>query len=211
MGNHKIRKFVLLFCLFYPNWLKLFLYRKLLRWKIGKGVRIGLSWIDAEHVNIGDNVKIGHLNVFRNLRQLELGASSYILNHNTVTAGLYSGWSRSLRIGAGTGIMSGHFFDASGDINISDHAVIAGRSTQIWTHEKKGGEGGLVTYPVHVGPNTYVAASVLIAPGVSIGAFCVVALGCVVKKNIYEDHVILIGNPTQVKHRKSIEVQLLGV
>jgi acetyltransferase-like isoleucine patch superfamily enzyme len=210
MSNRKIRKIALLFCLLFPNRIKLFLYRKLLRWNIGKGVRIGFTWIDTEHAIIGNDVKIGHFNIIKDLRQLEIGDSCYMLNFNFVAAGHYD-WPRALRIGKGTGIMSRHFLDARGGIDIGEHADIAGRSSQIWTHEKHRGDGGLISAPVRIGSRTYVAASALIAPGVTIGESSVVALGCVVKKDTYGDRVILVGNPTQVKPRKSIELQSLGV
>ncbi len=46
-----------------PNVLKKPLYRVVFGYRFGAGVRIGLTLLDAEHVDLGEGTRIGHLNV----------------------------------------------------------------------------------------------------------------------------------------------------
>ena len=48
-------------------------YRWFFGYKIGKQVKIGFSIIDVDNCEIGDNVTIGHLNVFSRTRNLSVG------------------------------------------------------------------------------------------------------------------------------------------
>jgi hypothetical protein len=77
-----VKKIILLLSVILPNFIKIFIYRRILGWQIGKKVKIGLSLIDAEKVIIKDNVRIGHFNSFRRLKKLELGNNVYLLNLN---------------------------------------------------------------------------------------------------------------------------------
>jgi acetyltransferase-like isoleucine patch superfamily enzyme len=59
--------------------------------------------------------------------------------------------------------------------------------------------------PVLIDEDCYIAAGVMIAPGAHIGRDSLVALGCVVKRDKYEQESMLFGNPTQVRKRPPIE------
>src|SRR3972149_6040591 len=53
-----------------PNWLKKPLYRHVCGYQIGRGVSIGFSPIAVGHCEIGDETRIGHLNVFWGTKEL---------------------------------------------------------------------------------------------------------------------------------------------
>ncbi|WP_117168564.1 hypothetical protein [Paraliobacillus sediminis] len=198
-----MKKMFLIISVIFPNSLKIFLYKHLLKWKIGKNVKIGLSIIDAQNVVLEDNVRIGHFNIFKGLKNIVFKNNSYMLNLNYVGSALYdeSGWNREINVGEQTGIMSRHFFDASGGIYISDNVVIAGRSSEFWTHQKANGEFGLIPKSVTIGSNSYIAAHVLFAPGVSIPNSTIVGLGSVINKVYNEEKLLLVGNPALIKRR----------
>ncbi|MBK7801065.1 MAG: hypothetical protein IPJ55_00015 [Chloracidobacterium sp.] len=70
-----------------PSFLAVFCYRHLFGYKIGKRVRIGLSIIDVEKCEIGDDVSIGHLNVFIGTAKLSIGEHTRIGHLNVFRGG----------------------------------------------------------------------------------------------------------------------------
>jgi acetyltransferase-like isoleucine patch superfamily enzyme len=65
------------------NNLRILLYRKLLGYTIGKGVRIGKTFIKCNEVDIGDNVVIGSNNVIV-CDTLLIGKNSKIISGNKI-------------------------------------------------------------------------------------------------------------------------------
>lgn len=202
--HRKLRLVVTGLGLLLPNRLKLGLYRRLLGWRVGRNVRFGVSFIDSLEVELGDDVYVGHFNYFKHLNRFVFGAGSCMMNFNQGTASDDLSWARSLEVGERCGVMSHHFFDTSGGITIGEGVTLAGRGTQIWTHERSRRREGMVTKPVAIGDSSYIAAAVLIAPGTTIGPDTLAALGCVVKRGDYPENVLLVGNPTIVKPRPGI-------
>ena len=77
-----------------PSRLKVPLYRILFGYRIGQGVRIGLSPIvGVRHLKIGDGTKIGWLNVFYHVDQVTIGREVKIGFLNCFRGG------RSIKIG----------------------------------------------------------------------------------------------------------------
>jgi acetyltransferase-like isoleucine patch superfamily enzyme len=101
-------------------------------------------------------------------------------------------------------IMSRHFFDLSGGVYISNGTIIAGRSSEFWTHERFKGKSYLVPKPIVFGSEVYVGAHVLVAPGVRIPNNASIGLGCVVNKTTDIEGALIVGNPAIVKERNNI-------
>jgi hypothetical protein len=70
------------FAMLLPHPIKRFLLRSALGWSIGKHTKIGYSIILCAHVRIGANCRIGHFNLFRDLKTVEIGNETKILNLN---------------------------------------------------------------------------------------------------------------------------------
>ena len=51
--------------------------------------------------------------------------------------------------------------------------------------------------PVHIGKNCWIAAGVLIMPGITIGDNVIIGAGAVVTKDL-PDNVIAVGNPARI-------------
>lgn len=145
-----------------PSMLKIPLYRVLFGYKIGRGVRIGLSpIIGVRHLTIGDGtrigwfnvffrvdqivlgrqVKIGFLNCFRGGRLIRIGDYSSILRMNTLNAiidgDFISSIDPTLELGAGSVVTTGHWLDYSAGIRIGDHVIVGGRNSSLWTHNRQ--------------------------------------------------------------------------
>lgn len=192
--------FCLLLIIFFPNPIKIFIYKYIYGWKIEKNVRIGLSFIDAEKVILKRNVRIGHFNTIKQLKRFEIGENSSLMNHNRFINGKEK-WDNAFIVGENCGITSRHLFDSGGGIYIGNDVIIAGAATQIWSHEVR---KGTIPRPVYIGSNIYIGASVLIAPGANIPSNSIVGLGTVVpSKLVAEEGSLIVGNPAQTKKRKS--------
>lgn len=206
----KIKKVLLFVVIFLPNPLKKFIYKHLLGWTIGKGVSIGLSYIEAENVVLMDNVKIGHFNIIKGLKFFHLGVNSKVNNFNRFN-GINKDWDNTFKAGNYCGITSFHVFDSGGGIYIGDNVTVGGYSTQIWTHEISLQQGKIIPKPVHIGSNTYIASSALLAPGSTIPSNSVVGLGAVVPGKLKcDDFSVIVGNPAIAKKKEFTVVKKLN-
>jgi acetyltransferase-like isoleucine patch superfamily enzyme len=179
-----------------------------LGWSIGPGTTIGCSiFLGCPQVKIGSNCRIGHFNMFRNLKRLEIGNRAKILNFNDFMAGTeYPDWPAALSIGDHSDVTSHHFFDCSGTITIGDFCCVGGRDSQLWTHF-------LMFYPdgqtrrtecreLVIGDRCYISARVTLVychiPNDSI-----VGAGAVVTRDFSGegDGLLIAGNPAEVKKR----------
>ena len=175
-----------------------------MRWKIGSGVSIGLSYIDAAEVTLGDGVKVGHFNVIRGIKRLSIGEDTYIANLNQMFGASYPGWASELVIGKRVNFMSRHFVDIGGTVTLGDGAVIGGRDTQFWSHTRvfTGGKPILEPTCIRLGENAYVGArATLVSCDVPDGA--VVGAGSVVTKSFASEpcRLLIAGNPATIRKR----------
>jgi acetyltransferase-like isoleucine patch superfamily enzyme len=199
------RKLFLLATIILPQFLKKFLYRRVLGWKIGRRVRIGWSYLDAREVVLGDDVRVGHFNVVRGLRRLELGRGTVIANFNRMYGGDFrEEWTGALVTGEWARFTSHHFLDLSGALTIGGGTTVAGRDTHFWTHEvsQTGARPELRPYTTAIGAGVYVGArSTLLCCSIPDGA--VVGAGSVVTKPFPAEgcRLLIAGNPAGVKKR----------
>ncbi|MFC0906367.1 acyltransferase [Clostridium sp. MT-14] len=206
-----MRRFILLIIIFAPNVFKIFIYKKVFKWEIGKNVHIGLSYVDAKKVLIKNGTQIGNLNVLKDLKYLELGKNNKIGNLNRIVGSNYKGWANTFICGDYCGITSRHILDSGGGIYINDSVVIAGAYTQIWSHEISLQDNELIPKPTHIGTNIYIGSSALLAPGVTIPSNSIIGLGTVVPSKFKcEEGSLIVGNPACVKNSKIVALSKLN-
>lgn len=205
------KKIFLLLTVFFPQPLKLFFYRKFFGWKIGKLVSIGFSYIDSQQVKIGDNTRIGHFNVIRNIKQLEIGEKCYIANFNEFFGNVRQDtlWKRKLLIGNNVLIMSHHFIDVVGSITINNNTTVGGRDSHFWTHSLINEKQilNLQATDIEIGENSYIGARATLI-GCKIPKNSIVGAGSVVNKSFSEDSnysLLIAGNPATIKKRYEID------
>jgi acetyltransferase-like isoleucine patch superfamily enzyme len=200
-----MRKLLLLLLAFLPSVFKVLIYRGILGWKIGKNVKIGLSYIDSEKVEIGNDVTIGHFNIFQRILDLQVGARTYIRSFNQFSGGGYeieSGWTRRLYLGGGVLIMNNHFIDIGGTVEIGNRTTLAGRDTHIWSHTMSYENNNLSLIPlnVEIGEEVYVGARSTIL-FCKVPSRAVIGAGSIVNKSLETNggRVLIAGNPAIVK------------
>jgi acetyltransferase-like isoleucine patch superfamily enzyme len=199
-----------------PGPLKKAVYRRVFRYKIGKGVRIGLSLVDAAQCTIEDDVSIGHGNLILGVARLRLGDHTRIGYGNILRGGEsvdLDRYSEIIRfnvinaipdndcisdpvsrftLGAGSVVTSGHRFDFTDTIDIGKRTIIGGRNSSFWTHNRQ------KTRPIRVGDFVYMGSEVRAAPGVEIPPYSIVGLGSVLIGRITEPHSLISGFPATV-------------
>lgn len=199
-----MRRIGLLLLALLPSQIKTLLYQWLLGWKIGNRVYIGLSFIDAKRVVIGDDVRIGHFNRFQHIPKLEIQDKTVMGNRNTFVTVPASSLTvieeadPSLYIGKDCYIMTGHFFDVQAPLCLGNSVTIAGHGSTFWTHGLDYRKNCLVAKPIVIGENSYVGSNSLFVPGARIAPNSIVGMGAVVTRSFDEQYVLVAGSPARI-------------
>jgi acetyltransferase-like isoleucine patch superfamily enzyme len=198
-----------------PSFLKRPCYRFFFGYRVGKRVRIGVSIIEAGVCEIGDDSQIGHLNIVIGVKKLTLGDHVRIGHLNIIRGGdevdlaRYSELLRlneinSIRepevvnpvdprfsLGPGGIITTGHKIDFTDRVEIGRRAIIGGRNSSVWTHNRQR------TLPVSIGDFAYVGSEVRVAPGGCIPARCIIGIGAVITGKIEAEGWLIAGVPAK--------------
>lgn len=210
-----------------PSFLKRPCYRLFFRYRIGKGVRIGLSIIDAAECEIEDDVQIGHLNLVVGVKKLfigdhaKIGYLNIIRGGDEVRLGRYSEIIRTNQInsipdpdvvnptdprfllGDGSIITTGHKVDFTDRVEIGRRSIIGGRSSSLWTHNRQR------TRPIEIGSFTYVGSEIRMAPGSALPSRCIVGIGSVITSALIDEERLIAGVPAKSVKELSEEDKFL--
>src|SRR6185312_7005107 len=97
-----------------------------------------------------------------------------------------------LELGPKAVVTAWHKIDFTDKVTIGESAVLAGRLSNLWTHNRQD------IAPVTIGPHCYVGSGIQMVPGSSIGARCVVGLGAVITRAFTEEGMLIAGVPAKV-------------
>lgn len=199
-----------------PLTIKLWVYRRVYRYRIGTGVRIGVSIIDAAsceladgvvigHGNVicqvgrltlGDHARIGHVNVIRGGTEVAIGRYADILRMNEITAivepRVENKVDSTFVMGTGSTLTSGHKVDFTDRVEIGRMTVLGGRHSSLWTHNRQH------TKPITIGSWSYIGSEIRMAPGTRIPSRCIVGMGAVVVSAFTEEETMIAGVPAKV-------------
>lgn len=199
-----------------PSIVKVFLLRHILGYRIGSGVKIGLSLINVKRCCIGDKVRIGHFNYIEQVEKLDIGSDSVIGHFNLILGGksvelgdgamigrfneinsilnpLVKGTpDPRLILGRRAVITAWHKIDFTDKVTIEDSAVLAGRLSNLWTHNRQ--EVG----PVTIGMHCYMGSGIQMVPGTAIGSHCVVGGGAIITHHFEEECYLIAGVPAKL-------------
>lgn len=150
------------------------------RCRLGEGVVIGHGnlMIDVGRLEMGDHVHVGHLNIIRGGDEVVLERWSEVLRLNVLNSIIDPVISTPaiprLRLGAGAIVTTGHKIDFTDRVDIGRRAIIGGRGSSLWTHNRQ------QTGPLTVGDQVYLGSECRMAPGSSVAPRSVVGMGAVV-------------------------------
>jgi len=191
------------------------LLRVLFGYKIGRRVRLGFSIIDSAECEIGDDVSIGHLNVFTGVGKLSIGEHSRIGALNIFRGGdgirigvyceiqrlneinsipepdLVSETDPRFLLGDGSMIGASHKIDFTDRVEFGKCVILGGRNSSVWTHNRQ------MTKPVVIGERTYLGSEIRIAPGSQIAARCIVGMGAVISGRFDSEYKLIGGVPAR--------------
>lgn len=178
-------------------------------------MRIGFSIIDGQEVEIGDDVSIGHFNVFTGVDKLSIGEHTRIgvLNifrgGDEIRLGRYCEILRLNEInsipepevvneidprfimGDGSMIGASHKIDFTDRVEFGNRVILGGRNSSIWTHNRQ------KTQPVIIGERTYLGSEIRVAPGGEIASKCIVGIGAVIAGKFDRPFMLIGGVPAK--------------
>jgi acetyltransferase-like isoleucine patch superfamily enzyme len=223
----KIRLAALALVALMPSFLKRFCYRWFFGYRIGKGVRIGLSLIDAReceiaegttigHLNViinvgnlrmGDHVRIGHLNIIRGGDEVNLGRYAEIIRLNEINSIpdpiVVNRTDPRFMLGEGSIVTTNHKIDFTDKVEIGRRSIIGGRNSSLWTHNRQ------ATKPIKIGSLAYIGSEIRMAPGSAVPSYCVVGMGSVITAKHAEEKCLIAGVPAKVVKQLGEEDMLL--
>jgi acetyltransferase-like isoleucine patch superfamily enzyme len=189
------------------------LKRALLQWFLGyqlhPDARIGLSWVDAVHVELDAKARIGHLNMIRRLDLLRMDAGAEIVSFNWITAighnpaqtHDWDGRRLELLLGVGAAVMYFHFIDCTTTVRLGEFTWLAGVRSTIYTHQYTPSELLSTCAPVTVGGYTMLNGNCTIVAGTHIGERCVLAGMSFANGDLLEPLTLYGGTPARALRR----------
>jgi acetyltransferase-like isoleucine patch superfamily enzyme len=198
-----------------PSFAKRPAYRLCFGYRVGRGVRIGLSVVDAAECEVGDGVSVGHFNLIVGVKKLTVGDHARIGHLNIVRGGdevRLGRYSEIIRmneinsipepdivneadprfvLGAGSVVTTGHKIDFTDRVEIGRRSILGGRNSSLWTHNRQR------TLPIEIGDFAYVGSEIRVAPGGAIPSRCVVGIGSVITKRLEGENALIAGVPAR--------------
>jgi acetyltransferase-like isoleucine patch superfamily enzyme len=199
-----------------PGRAALVLYRWLFGYRIGRGVRVGFSLLDAQQVELADFARIGHFNLVTRVGRFEVGQHASIGSLNIIRGGdrvrleAYSTVMRlnvlnaipdhdcttepqsQLEVGAGSVITQGHRVDFTDRVTLGKNVIVGGRNSSLWTHNRQ------ETAPIEIGDFCYLGSEVRLAPGARLPHECILGIGGVLTSEIKDPRSLVAGVPAKV-------------
>jgi len=177
------------------NFLRVFLYRTILQYKI-KQSQIGwLTILSVKEIVMSHN-RIGSFNLFTGPFSMRLEKNTKIGSFNYFRCGLWAinfTQKSELILKQEAHIGNQHYFDLFGKISIGKQSIIAGIRSQFWTH------GSFTTeVDIHIGDNCYIGSGVKMTPNSSIQNNSMCAMGSIITKQFKEDSITIAGVPAKI-------------
>lgn len=201
-----IRALCLLFLMRLPGAVRTKLLRLLFGWQVDPRAKIGISFIDVGHLELGRNSRIGSLNVIKGLERLVLKEDASIASFNWISGYPKGGASfrhakdrnPSLLMLYGSAITSRHLVDCTDQVSIGALSTVAGFRSQILTHSIDITRNIQDCAPVNVGAGCFVGTGSIVLKGVTICPNSVIGAGSVVNKNLTEEFGLYAGTPASL-------------
>ncbi|TCJ30164.1 acyltransferase [Nocardioides jejuensis] len=146
---------------------------------------IGINFVQrVEHFSLAEGARIGHFNVFRFMKRVEMGRGSRMALFNWVLGG--AGFEgnleenphlRTLRMGEGSVVISFHYLDCGGGVLMEDNSWLTGIRSTVLSHAFDPKDGGVILEPVILEKRSAAATNCTLLPGAVLGEGALLAAG----------------------------------
>ena len=143
---------------------------------LGPMTRIGpLNFVGTKRLLMREASNIGAMNLIRGDFSICLKPEAAIGNRNQINRGPYLGprYPVALTLGRMSKITASHYVNLLASISFGEYSVLAGSSSQMWTHgfvhHAKGSGRDEIKRPIKIGDNVYIGSMCCIGPGVTLG------------------------------------------
>lgn len=204
------RFFICSIALLLPNVLKRPWLRLLLGFEIHSSARIGIAWLGMNHLRMGENARIGHLNIFKNVDCVDLKENSSIGRMNFFTCvptsvrehyGHIPERRTEFSLGVHSHVTMRHLFDCNAPVLVGDFVTVAGYGSQFLTHSIDIGLCRQDAHPIVIEDFSFVGTGCILLGGSKLPARSVLGAGAVLNKSFEEPESLYAGVPAIFKKR----------
>lgn len=164
--------------------------------------RIGrLDLLRMRRLVVRPKSRLGYMSICRGPLSLRLGTSASLGNRSTGARALHGFTYRAaqLWLAPGVKVTAVYFPDCARTVWIGDYAILAGKSSQIWTPGYVRDDAVSGRYRVdgslRIGSNAFIGSRVIITDGVSIFDASSIGIGAGVTKSLMEPAFYVSGSP----------------
>jgi acetyltransferase-like isoleucine patch superfamily enzyme len=184
------------------------LLQKAFGYKIHPDARIGWSIVAPAELTMGPRSRIGHLNMIRGMRSVEMGRDCEMGNLNWIygipesICGDDFAYSK-LVFGEGAHIAHRHLIDCSGSVSLGMYSLVGGYGSQIMTHSIDIHTGLQGTRPIEIGSHCFVGTRCVVLGGSKLPDHSVLGAGSVLRSRYDQTLMLYAGVPAEP--RKQLE------
>jgi acetyltransferase-like isoleucine patch superfamily enzyme len=187
-----------------PSRVKVFVYRRLLKFDVAVDASIGFSLIVCQRLVLESQAIIGHMSVIRGEMTLHMKAQSSIGQFNWITGGnadpdyfKTSDRHPGLVLGEHSSITSRHVLDCTDRIAIGRFTTIAGYRSIFLTHGIDYRASRQDCEPILIGDYCLIGSNVTVLKGVTIANRTILGAGSVLAKSIPSELGVWVGAPAR--------------
>ncbi|MGD9896406.1 MAG: acyltransferase [Candidatus Methylacidiphilaceae bacterium] len=201
-----MKSLVVALSIFLPWWAK----RRLLQWicgyEIADTARIGFSWVAPQHLRMGPSSSIGHGNICKRIRLLELKPNAAICHFNWISGYPEGGTEHYAKetdrkteviLEEQSAITNRHLIDATDQIRIGAFSILAGARSQIVTHRIDFDEPRQTCAPVEIGAYCFVGTACVLLAGAKLPNYSVLGAMSLLKDRWEKPHMLYAGVPAK--------------
>lgn len=180
------------------------LYRLLLGYTFDQGASLGRAFIRVGALHMGEDSRIGHFTIIRNVDRVSLGKNARIGTFNWIY-GFPAGPSKhfaeeadrasELILEEQSSLTSRHIVDCTNRVTIGAFSTVAGFYSQILTHGIDIRTGRQTSRPITIGRYCLIGSGSLILKGSVVPEGAVVAAGSTFRGTPEQQHCIYSGIP----------------
>lgn len=204
----KLRVVVAIFSLLLPWTLRRIFLQLILGYQLHPSSKIGLSLVMPGMLVMKANSKIGDFNICKSLDTLMLEKSASIGRFNLITG--YSTSTVSSRsfihepdresvllVKRHAAISNRHLIDCTNKITLGQYSILAGYSSQLFTHSVNLKESVQASHSIEIGDYCFVGSCSVILPGSKLPDYSVLGAKGLLSKKYLQTYYLYAGVPAR--------------